>query len=252
LEEFRERPLGEFPYVYLDATFPKAREGGHARSMALAVATGVDPGGARHILGMELGAAETGELWKRLLRGLRGVRLAVSDAHSGLKCAAASGLPGCAWQPGKAHFLRSVLAEAPKAQRGLAAAMARTVFTVGSKEEAKAQLRLVALQLEKKFPKAMDTVAEAEEEALAYMDFPKGHWTQLCTANVQGRLNRGIKRRMEAVPIFPDRDSCVRLAGHALIDQHDEWMAAGRRYVSLAGMAKLKVRESGAFLPAPF
>jgi transposase-like protein len=129
--------------------------------------------------------------------------------------------------------------------------MARTVFTTGSKEEAKAQLRLVALQLEIKFPKAMETVAEAEEVVLAYMGFPKEHWTQLCTTNVQERLNREIKRRMEAVPIFPDRDSCIRLAGHVLIDQHDEWMAAERRYVPLAGMAKLKERESGAFLPAP-
>jgi transposase-like protein len=148
VQEFRERPLGEFPYACLDAAFPKAREGGHVRSMALAAATGVDPGGARHILGME-----TGELWNRLLRGLcsrglRAVRLAASDAHSGLKAAVdavASGL--CC----KAHFLRSALAEAPKAQRGLAAAMARTVFLAGSKEEAKAQLRLVALQMEKYF-----------------------------------------------------------------------------------------------------
>jgi putative transposase len=124
VEEFRERPLGEFPYAYLDAAFLKASEGGHARSMALAVATGVDPSGARHILGMELGAAETGELRNRLLRGLCsrgpcGVRLAASGAHSGLKAIVASELPGCAWQRCKAHFLRSALAEVPKTQRGL-------------------------------------------------------------------------------------------------------------------------------------
>jgi transposase-like protein len=93
--------------------------------------------------------------------------------------------------------------------------------------------------------------AEAENEALAYMGFPKGRWTQLCTANVQESLSRGIKRRMEAVPIFPDRDSRIRFAGHALMDHHGEWMAAERRYVPLAGMAKPKESESGAFLPAP-
>jgi transposase-like protein len=129
--------------------------------------------------------------------------------------------------------------------------MARTVFTTGSKEEAKAQLRLVALQMEKKFPKAMKTVSDAEDEVLAYMGFQKEHWTQLCTANVQEKLNREIKRRMEAVPIFPNWDSFIRLAGHALMDQHGKWMAAERRYVPLAGMAKLKESESGALLPAP-
>jgi transposase-like protein len=126
--------------------------------------------------------------------------------------------------------------------------MARTVFTTGSKEEAKAQLRLVALQLEKKFPKAMETVSGAEDEVLACMGFPKRHLTQLCTANVQERPN---KRRMEAVSIYLDRDSSISLAGHVLIAQHGEWMAAERRYVPLAGMAMLKERESDAFMPAP-
>ncbi|MDR2520258.1 MAG: transposase [Eubacteriaceae bacterium] len=105
--------------------------------------------------------------------------------------------------------------------------------------------------MEKKFPKAMETVSDAEDKVLACMGFPKGHWAQLRTANVQERLNREIKRRMEAVPIFPNRDSRIRLAGHALMDQHGEWMAAEWRYVPLAGMAKLKERGSGAFLPAP-
>jgi transposase-like protein len=112
--------------------------------------------------------------------------------------------------------------EPPKAQRGLAAAIALTVFTACYKVDAKAQLRLVASHLEKKLPKAMETAAEAEEEVLAYMDFPRGHWTQLCTANVHERLNREIKRRMEAVPIFPDRGSRTRLAVLALIGQRGE------------------------------
>jgi hypothetical protein len=120
--------------------------------------------------------------------------------------------------------------------------MARTVFTTGSKEEAKAQLRLVALQLEKKFPKAMETVAEAEEEALAYMGFPKGHWTQLRTANVQERLNRGLKRRMEAVPIFPDRGSRIRLAGHVLI-RPARRVDGGREALCAAGRHGKALRE---------
>jgi transposase-like protein len=253
VREFRSRPLGEMPYVYLDATFPKVREGGRVQSMALAVAIGVARDGSRHVLGFEAGVAETGELWTRLLtslveRGLRGVRLAVSDAHKGIRAAVRAVLCGSAWQRCKVHFLRNVLDQVPNAQKGLVGASVRTIFAAQSASEAKAQLRAVVAQLEKRYPKAMAVVLEAEDEVLAYMEFPKEHWTQICSSNVLERLNREIKRRMEVVSVFPGRDAVERLIGHVLIDWHIEWASSERRYLSAAGMAKI---DSGqALLPA--
>jgi len=241
---FKERPLeGQFPYVWLDATFPKVREGGRVRSMALVVAIGIRETGDREVLGFDLGMSEDGSFWleflrKLVARGLRGVQLAISDAHEGLRRAIEQVLVGATWQRCRVHFMRNVLSQVPKSSQSMVSSILRTIFAQPSREAAVMQLRQVAQQLRGKFPKAMDILEQAESDVLAYMAFPREHWRQIHSTNPLERLNREIRRRSDVVGIFPNRESVIRLIGAILIEQQDEWTVA-RRYFSLESMAKI-------------
>lgn len=246
VEAFRNRPLTEeYPYVWLDATFPKVREGGHVQNMAFVVAIAVNDDGTRHILGFDIGMNESGDFWEEFLkklvaRGLKGVKLVISDAHTGLKKAISSVLLGTRWQRCRVHCMRNILCHVSNKQQGMVAAMIRTIFAQENKEEAKKQLRIVVSQLEKHFPKAMEVLEAAEEEILVYMDFPAVHHQQIYSTNPLERLNKEIRRRSNVVSIFPNRDSVIRLIGSVLLEQQDEWLSADKRYMSLESMAKLK------------
>jgi putative transposase len=252
VEAFKNRPLtGEYPYVWLDATFPKVREGGHVQGMALVVAIAVDNDGMRHVLGFDVGMSETGAFWEEFLkslaaRGLSGVKLVISDAHIGLKSAIDKVLQGTAWQRCRVHCMRNILCHVAKKQQGMVAAMIRTIFAQDSYDAAKAQLRNVVNQLERYFPEAMKVLEEAEEEILTYMNFPTAHHPQLYSTNPLERLNKEIRRRSNVVSIFPNRASVIRLIGSVLIEQQDEWLAAEKRYMSLESMMKLKLLSSDA------
>jgi putative transposase len=241
---FKERPFeGQFPYVWLDATFPKVREGGRVRGMALVVAIGIRETGEREVLGFDLGMSEDGSFWleflrKLVARGLRGVQLAISDAHEGLRRAIEQVLVGATWQRCRVHFMRNVLSQVPKSSQSMVSSIIRTIFAQPSQEAATMQLRQVAQQLRGKFPKAMDILEQAESDVLAYMAFPKEHWRQIHSTNPLERLNREIRRRSDVVGIFPNRESVIRLIGAILIEQQDEWTVA-RRYFSLESMAKV-------------
>jgi transposase-like protein len=241
---FKERPLeGQFPYVWLDATFPKVREGGRVRGMALVVAIGIRETGEREVLGFDLGMSEDGSFWleflrKLVARGLRGVQLAISDAHEGLRRAIEQVLVGATWQRCRVHFMRNVLSQVPKSSQSMVSSIIRTIFAQPSQEAATMQLRQVAQQLRGKFPKAMDILEQAESDVLAYMAFPREHWRQIHSTNPLERLNREIRRRSDVVGIFPNRESVIRLIGAILIEQQDEWTVA-RRYFSLESMAKV-------------
>ncbi|WP_029422051.1 IS256 family transposase [Alicyclobacillus macrosporangiidus] len=243
--QFKERPLErEYPYIWLDATFPKVREGGHVQSMAFVVAIGVTDTGEREVLGFDLGTSEDGAFWTEFLRGLkerglRGVRLVVSDAHLGLRQAISEVLTGAVWQRCKVHTIRNILSQVPKKQQSMVAAIIRTIFAQPTQEAARAQLRNVVKQLEDKFPKAMQILQAAEDDVLAFMALPGEHWRQICSTNPLERLNREMRRRMDVVGIFPNRESVLRLMGAILQEQHEEWMVS-RRYFSLESMAKLK------------
>lgn len=245
VEAFRNRPLmGKFPYIWLDATFPKVREGGHVQGMALVVATAVDDNGTRHVLGFDVGMSESGAFWEEFLRtlvrrGLSGVRLVISDAHEGLKNAIAKILPGTSWQRCRVHCMRNILCHVPRKQQGMVSAMIRTIFAQESLEEAKQQLRNVVSQLEAHFPKAMEVLENAEPDILAYMAFPAVHHPQIYSTNPLERLNKEIRRRSNVVSIFPNRAALLRLIGSVLIEQQDEWLAAEKRYMSLESMQKL-------------
>jgi transposase-like protein len=241
---FKERPLeGQFPYVWLDATFPKVREGGRVRSMAFVVAIGIRETGDREVLGFDLGMSEDGSFWleflrKLVARGLRGVQLAISDAHEGLRRAIEQVLVGATWQRCRVHFMRNVLSQVPKSSQSMVSSIIRTIFAQPSQEAAVIQLRQVVQQLRGKFPKAMDILEQAESDVLAYMAFPREHWRQIHSTNPLERLNREIRRRSDVVGIFPNRESVIRLIGAILIEQQDEWTVA-RRYFSLESMAKI-------------
>ena len=241
---FKSRPLeGEFPYVWLDATFPKVREGGRVQSMAFVIAVGVKVTGEREVLGFDLGTSEDGSFWLTFLRslvarGLRGVKLAISDAHEGLRAAIETTLVGATWQRCRVHVMRNVLSQVPKSSQAMVSSIVRTIFAQPTQESAKEQLAVVVQQLKSRFPKAMDVLQKAEEDVLAYMAFPREHWRQICSTNPLERLNREIRRRIDVVGIFPNRDSVIRLVGTILQEQHDEWSIA-RRYFSLESMAKL-------------
>ena len=240
---FLNRPIeGDWPYLWIDATYVKAREAGRIVSVAVIVAVAVNTDGQRQVLGMKVGASEAEPFWTEFLRsltrrGLRGVKLVISDSHEGIKAAAAKVLKAT-WQRCRVHFMRNALAHAPKAQRRMVSAAIATVFAQESAKEAHAQWRIVADQLRAKFPKIGALMDSAEHEVLAYMDFPRAHWLQIHSTNPLERLNAEIKRRTNVVGIFPNDRAVTRLVGALLLEQSDEWTLQ-RRYMQLEGLQSL-------------
>jgi len=240
---FRSRPLeGRYPYLWLDAKVERVREAGGVRHKALVVAYGVHESGCREIIGIDVGEAESEAFWREFLRslvarGLDGVRLAVSDAHEGLKRAIAQVL-GCPWQRCTVHFLRDMLGHCGKAQQPLVATAIRQIFAAESAGEARARLAGVVATLEAAAPKVALLLEAAEEELLAFMRFPQEHWTKLRSTNPLERLNKEIARRSDVVGIYPNDESLVRLAGALLLEQNDEWLV-GRRYLSAESLGGL-------------
>jgi putative transposase len=243
---FRSRSLGHiaFPYLFLDATYLKARVDGRVVSRAVVIATGVTADGGREILGLDVGDSEDGAFWTAFLRslkarGLAGVQLVISDAHTGLKQAIGAVLAGAGWQRCRVHFLRNVLARVPKASAEMVAAAIRTIFAQPTGAEVTEQLDKVAAMLQPKFPQVATMLADAREDLTAFTAFPVAHWRKLWSTNPLERLNKEVKRRTNVVGIFPDDTAVLRLVGAVLIETHDEWQVAERRYLSEGSMAKL-------------
>src|SRR4051794_8205322 len=236
VEAFRTRPLeGRYPYVFLDAKVEKVRDGGRVVTKALVVAHGVHESGRREIIGIDVGEAETDAFWTAFLRGLVarglvGVRLAISDAHAGLKAAIAKVL-GCAWQRCTVHFLRDCLGHARRDQHGLLAALIRPIFNADSRDQARDRLSEAVAHLDGRLAKVATMLEDAEDEILAFYAFPPDHWRKLRSTNPLERFNREIGRRTDVVGIFPDDQSLIRLAGMLCIEANDEWLV-GRRYLS--------------------
>ena len=243
---FRDRPLGHtaFPYVFLDATYVKAHDGAVVVSKAIVIATGVTRTGDREVLGLAVGDSEDGAFWTAFLRSLRarglaGVRLVISDAHEGLKGAIAAVLLGSAWQRCRVHFLRNVLARIPKGSAEMVLAAIRTVFAQPDAAAVAEQLDEIVERLEPRFPVAAAMLAEAKPDVTAFTGFPVGHWKKIWSTNPLERVNKEIKRRTDVVGIFPNEAAVLRLAGAVLLEIHDEWAIAERRYLSEGSMARL-------------
>jgi putative transposase len=240
---FLERPIeGDWPYLWIDATYLKVRQAGRIVSVAAIIAVAVNTDGVREILGMAIGPSEAEPFWSGFLRsltrrGLRGVKLVISDAHEGIKAAVAKVFK-TTWQRCRVHFLRNALAHAGKGQRQMVLALINTVFAQDTQETAVTQWRIVADQLRVKFPKLATVMDGAEADVLAFMSFPKSHRVQIHSTNPLERLNAEIKRRTNVVGIFPNEPAITRLVGALLLEQNDEWQLQ-RRYLPLDGLSTL-------------
>lgn len=240
---FLDRPLeGDWPYLWIDATYVKVRQGGRIVSVATIIAVAVNTEGRREVLGMATGPSEAEPFWTAFLRsltrrGLRGVKLVISDAHEGLKAAVAKVLKA-SWQRCRVHFLRNALAYANKGQRQMVFALINTIFAQETADAAHGQWRIVTDQLREKLPKLAAMMDGAEHEVLTFMDFPKEHRVKIHSTNVLERLNGEIKRRADVVGIFPNEAAIRRLAGALLLEQNDEY-AIQKRYMSLESLAAM-------------
>jgi transposase-like protein len=243
---FRDRSLAEqaFPYVFLDATYCKARVNRRVVSQAVVIATGVAADGRREVLGFDVGDSEDGAFWTAFLRslkarGLGGVQLVISDAHEGLKGAIASVILGASWQRCRVHFLRNVLGQVPKGNADMVAAAIRTVFAQPDAEHVGEQFEQIATMLGRQLPKVEQMMRDAREDLLAFTGFPVAHWKKIWSTNPLERLNREVKRRTDVVGVFPNPAALLRLAGAVLVEAHDEWQVSDRRYLSEGSMALL-------------
>jgi putative transposase len=240
---FLDRPLdGEWPYLWLDATYLKQREGGRIVSVAAIIAVAVSTDGRREIIGLKVGPSEAETFWSGFLktlvrRGLKGVKLVVSDAHEGLKHAIAKAL-NATWQRCRVHWMRNALAHVPKGQHSMVAAALRQAFLQPDQAAARATWRQVADQLRPRWPKLATLMDESEHDVLAFMAFPAQHRAKLHSTNPLERLNKEVKRRADVVGIFPNEPSIIRLVGAVLMEQHDEWQLQ-HRYMQLEAMAEL-------------
>jgi putative transposase len=240
---FLDRPLvGDWPYLWLDATYLKQREGGRIVSVAAIIAVAVDSEGKREIVGLHIGPSEAETFWATFLRslvkrGLRGVKLVISDAHEGLK-AAIRRVMGATWQRCRVHWMRNALAYVPKSQQSMVSASLRQAFLQDTPEKAHAVWRAAADQMREKWPKLGAFMDDSEHDVLAYRGFPEQHRAKLHSTNPLERLNKEVKRRADVVGIFPSEQSILRLIGAVLLEQNDEWQLQ-HRYMQVEGMAGL-------------
>ena len=243
VQAFLSRPIeGRWPYLWIDATYLKSRQGGRVVSVAVIVAVAVNTDGRREVLGVATGPSEAEVFWADFLRsladrGLRGVKLVIADDHKGLRAAARrvfnAGLQRC-----RVPWARNLLAHVGAKQRAAVAAMIRTIFTQETKAEAFAQWDKVADALRNKHDTLGALMDASREDVLTYMDYPKEHWAQIASTNPLERVNKEIKRRADVVGIFPNDEAIVRLVGALMLEQSDEW-AVSRRYFSLESLASL-------------
>lgn len=244
VQAFLDRPIeGDWPYLWIDATYVKVRQAGRIVSVAVIVAVGVNSDGRREVLGMDIGPSEAKTFWTAFLRklarrGLRGVRLVVSDSHEGIK-AAVSKVLTATWQRCRVHFMRNALAHAGRSGRRVVSAFIATAFAQDDAAAASEQWRRVADQLRPTVPKLAALMDKAEIEVLAYMTFPTQHRAKLHSTNPLEPLNGEIKRRTEVVGIFPNEAAITRLVGAILLEQNDEWAVQRARYITLESIAPI-------------
>jgi len=256
LEVFRTRSLAStpYPYLYLDATYVKGRVQHRVVSRAVVVAMGVSASGTREILGLSIGDSEAEAFWIEFLqslrsRGLGGVELVISDAHLGLKGAIGAVLVGASWQRCRVHFRRNVAAKVHKAHGPMVSALISTIFAQPDQAAVRSQFDQVVDQLTGRLDAVAELLSEAKEDLCAFAAFPQSHWTKIWSNNPLERVNAEIKRRTRVVGIFPNDAAALRLITAICIEQHDEWLAGDRRYLSEQSMAQLTAPDQ-ALTPA--
>jgi transposase-like protein len=236
VRQFRDRPLGESRYVWVDALYEKVRVDERVESMAVVIATGVNPQGRREVLGLDVIPAESEEGWTLFLkslkeRGLNGVQLVISDAHAGLKAAVRKVLKA-EWQRCKVHFYRNVLVHVPKRSQGEVSEAMKAVFVQRDEKSAKTKAADLARQFQSRFAKAMEVFEAGIDEVLSYLHYPQPHRTRISSTNPLERLNLEIRRRTRVVGIFPHTGSCLRLIGMLLVEKHEDWLTDDKAYLT--------------------
>ncbi len=239
--DWRERPLGEkaYPYLYLDATYLKVRWGARVTSMALLACVGVDEEGFREVLAVEVAGSEKGAAYASLLRGLldrglKGVRVVVSDDHEGIKAAICGELPGAGWQRCIVHFERNVLAHVPASLTADVAEDLKAIFKVKRQKTAEALAQEFVSLYEKSYPKAVAIFEAGIEDALTYLRYPSSHHVRIRTTNMLERLFREVKRRTKVVGVFPNETSASTLATEIMLRSSEEWTL--KRYFSMEAL----------------
>ena len=236
VRQFRERPLGEIRYVWVDALYEKVRQDERVESMAVVIATGVNLQGRREVLGMDVIPTESDEGWTQFFkglkeRGLQAVRLVVSDAHGGLKAAVRKVLKA-EWQRCKVHFYRNVLAHVTKRSQAEVSEAMKAVFVQRDEKSAKTKAADVVRQFQSRFAKAMEIFEAGIDDVLSYLHYPPPHRTRLSSNNPIERLNQEIRRRTRVVGIFPHRGACLRLIGMLLVEIHEDWLTDNKAYLT--------------------
>ena len=206
------------------------------------MAPGVRADGDREVLGCDVGLSEDAAFWTAFLRslvarGLHGVQLVISDAHAGLRQAIQTVMQGASWQRCRVHVLKNVLSQVPKSAQAMVSALVRMIFVPPDKATALGPLTRVVELLRDRYPKAAELLETATADIRAFMQGPSEHWRQIYSTHPLERLNQEMGRRTDVVGIVPHRAAVVRLVGAVLMEQHDEWIAAPRRYFSLESMA---------------
>lgn len=236
VRKFREGPLGEIRYVWVDALYEKVRVDDRVESMAVVIATGVNLGGRREVLGLDVIPSESEEGWGQFLkslkeRGLHGVKLVISDAHTGLK-AAVRKVMKVEWQRCKVHFYRNVLVHVPKRSQAEVSEAMKAVFVQRDEKSAKAKAAELVRQFQPRFPKAMEIFEAGIDDVLSYLHYPQPHRVRISSTNPLERLNLEIRRRTRVVGIFPHVGSCLRLIGMLLVEKNEDWLTDDKAYLT--------------------
>ena len=232
LQQWRNRPLGEIPYLILDARYEKIRHGGSVVDCAVLLAIGINPDGKRSILGLSVSLSEAEVHWREFLtsltqRGLHGVTLITSDDHAGLKAARKTVLPGVPWQRCQFHLQQNALHYVPKlAMRKQVAADIKSIFDAPDRHEAKRLLGQTVAKYQTSAPKLATWLEENIPEGLTVFEFPAPHRRRLRTTNLLERVNKELKRRTRVATLFPNDDSLLRLVSAVLIEISEDWETA--------------------------
>jgi transposase-like protein len=236
VRKFREGPLGEIRYLWVDALYEKVRVDDRVESMAVVIATGVNLQGRREVLGFDVIAAESEEGWAEFFkglkeRGLRGVKLVISDAHTGLKNAVRKVLK-VEWQRCKVHFYRNVLVHVPKRSQAEVSEAMKAVFVQRDEKSAKTKAADLVRQFQSRFAKAMEIFEAGVDDVLSYLHYPQQHRVRISSTNPLERLNLEIRRRTRVVGIFPNPSACLRLIGMLLVEKNDDWLTDEKAYLT--------------------
>ena len=235
LQEWRERPLGEITYLYVDARYEKVREAGQVRDAAVLVASGITPAGERQVLGVSVSLSEHETHWKTFLKGLKdrgmnGVKLVTSDDHLGLGAARRAVFGSVPWQRCQFHLQQNAGAYVPKqAMRYEVAADIRSMFNAPDRKTAEEFLQMAIQKYAVSAPRLSAWLEENLSEGFTVFDFPLEHRRSIRTTNSLERINKEIKRRTKVVGVFPNEASCLRLVSALLMETSEEWQI-GKHY----------------------